>query len=92
MPLFVLMGEVMFHSGVAPLMLDTIDKWITRLPGRLALMAVAGGTLLATLTGTNVSVIVTVTDSRSVLKLGSVEYLNKTLPVVVPRAHNTAEV
>ena len=54
-PLFVLMGEVMFHSGVAPLMLDTVDKWITRLPGRLALMAVAGGTLLATLTGTSIA-------------------------------------
>ena len=54
-PLFVLMGEVMFHSGIATMMLDTIDKWLTRLPGRLALMAVAGGTLLATLTGTSIA-------------------------------------
>jgi len=54
-PLFVLMGEVMFHSGVAPLMLDTIDKWLSRLPGRLSLLAVAGGTILATLTGTSIA-------------------------------------
>jgi tripartite ATP-independent transporter DctM subunit len=54
-PLFVLMGEVMFQSGIASVMLDTIDKWITRLPGRLGLMAVAGGALLATLTGTSIA-------------------------------------
>ncbi len=51
LPLFILMGEVMFHSGIAPLMMDTLDKWIGRLPGRLGLEAVAGGTLVATLTG-----------------------------------------
>ncbi|MBI4186760.1 MAG: TRAP transporter large permease subunit [Chloroflexi bacterium] len=52
-PLFVLMGEVMFRSGVAPKMMDTLDMWIGRLPGRLSLLAVAGGTLFATLTGSS---------------------------------------
>jgi tripartite ATP-independent transporter DctM subunit len=42
---------VLFHSGVAPDLLDAIDKWLGRLPGRLNLIAVAGGTLFATLTG-----------------------------------------
>ncbi len=32
-PLFVIMGEVMFHSGVAPNMLDALDKLLGRLPG-----------------------------------------------------------
>jgi tripartite ATP-independent transporter DctM subunit len=50
-PLFVLMGEIMFHSGVAPRMLDVLDKWIGRLPGRLGIVTVMGGTLFATLTG-----------------------------------------
>jgi tripartite ATP-independent transporter DctM subunit len=50
-PLFVLMGEVMFHSGIAPRMMDALDKWLGRLPGRLSLLAVGGGTLFATLTG-----------------------------------------
>jgi tripartite ATP-independent transporter DctM subunit len=50
-PLFVLMGEVMFHSGLAMNLLDTIDKWMGRLPGRLGLVSVASGTLLAALTG-----------------------------------------
>ena len=54
MPLFIFMGEVLFHSGVAPYMLDALDKLLGRLPGRLGLLAVAGGTLFATLTGASV--------------------------------------
>ena len=53
--LFVLMGEVMFHSGVAPRMMDVVDKWLGRLPGRLGLVAVGGGTIFATLSGSAVS-------------------------------------
>ena len=36
-PLFVLMGEIMFRSGIAPRMMDTLDKWLGRIPGRLSL-------------------------------------------------------
>jgi len=50
-PLFVLMGEVMFRSGIASRMMDVLDAWFGRLPGRLALIAVAGGTVFAGLTG-----------------------------------------
>ena len=50
-PLFVLMGEVMFLSGIAPRMMDVLDKWLGRLPGRLSLLAVGGGTLFAALSG-----------------------------------------
>ena len=48
--LFILMGEVMFQSKMAPLMLDALDKWLGRLPGRLGLLAVGAGTIFATLT------------------------------------------
>ena len=48
-PLFLLMGEVMFHSGVATRMIDALDMWLGRLPGRLGLLAVGGGTLFSTL-------------------------------------------
>jgi tripartite ATP-independent transporter DctM subunit len=54
-PFFILMGEVMFHSGIAPKMLDTLDKLLGRLPGRLSVLAVITGTLLATLTGTGIA-------------------------------------
>lgn len=62
-PLFILMGEIMFHSGIGPLLIRTLDKWIGRIPGRLSLLAVAAGTLFATLTGTSLA---------SVALLGSV--------------------
>ena len=52
LPLFILMGEVMFQSGLAPKMIDTLDSWLGRLPGRLGLLAVGGGVLFSMLTGT----------------------------------------
>ncbi|GAM13234.1 TRAP transporter large permease [Mesobacillus selenatarsenatis] len=54
-PLFILMGEIMFHTGIAPKMIDSVDKWIGRLPGRLSLLAVGSGTLLSTLTGSTMA-------------------------------------
>jgi tripartite ATP-independent transporter DctM subunit len=54
-PLFILMGELMFRSGVAPKMIETLDKWIGALPGRLSLMAVLSGTLFSTLSGSSMA-------------------------------------
>ena len=62
-PLFILMGEVMFRSGMATRMMDVLDKWLGRLPGRLGLLAVGGGTIFATLSGASMA---------SVALLGSV--------------------
>jgi tripartite ATP-independent transporter DctM subunit len=53
--LFILMGEVMFHSGVAPVLIGVIDKWLGCVPGRLSLLAVAAGTLFSALTGTSLA-------------------------------------
>jgi len=50
-PLFLLMGEFLFRSGIAARLMDVLDAWLGRIPGRLSLMAVAGGTLFATLAG-----------------------------------------
>ena len=50
-PLFILMGELMVQSGIALNIIDVLNKWLGRLPGRLGLLAVSGGTLLSTLTG-----------------------------------------
>jgi len=52
-PLFVLMGEVLFHAGIAFQAIDVIDKWMGRIPGRLALITVASGTLFSTLSGSS---------------------------------------
>lgn len=53
MILFILMGSVMFHSGIAPHMIDAMNKWLGRLPGRLSFLAVASGTLFSTLSGSS---------------------------------------
>jgi TRAP-type mannitol/chloroaromatic compound transport system permease large subunit len=50
-PLFILMGEIMYHANIVPYLLNSLDKWIGRLPGRLSLLAVGGGTILGPLTG-----------------------------------------
>ena len=50
-PMFILMGTVMFHSGVAYKMIDVLDEWLGRIAGRLAVLAVGAGALFATLTG-----------------------------------------
>ena len=49
------MGEVMFHSGLGANVVNTLDKWLGRIPGRLSLISVGAGTILATLTGASVA-------------------------------------
>lgn len=53
-PMFVLMGELMFQSGTAGKAIDSLDKLMGRLPGRLGVLAVASGTLLSTCTGSSI--------------------------------------
>ena len=50
-PLFLLMGEVLFHSGMGTRLIDALDTLLGRLTGRLALVAVASGVLIAVLCG-----------------------------------------
>jgi tripartite ATP-independent transporter DctM subunit len=54
-PLFILMGELIFTSGIADRSLDALDRWIGRIPGRLSMVAVLGGTLNATLSGSSMA-------------------------------------
>lgn len=54
LPLFILMGEVLYHSGVGPMLINVLDKLMGRLPGRLSLLAVAAGVVLSVLTGASV--------------------------------------
>jgi tripartite ATP-independent transporter DctM subunit len=53
--LFILMGELMYQSGVITKVLTALDKWIGRMPGRLSLLTVASGTVFATLTSNSLS-------------------------------------
>ena len=51
LPLFILLGEVLFRSGIVSGTLDGIDKWIGRIPGRLSLLAITASTVFATVSG-----------------------------------------
>lgn len=50
-PLFILMGDIIFSSGVGAMLIDAVDKILGRLPGRLSLLAVGSGVLLGTMIG-----------------------------------------
>jgi tripartite ATP-independent transporter DctM subunit len=50
-PLFILMGDVIFSSGTGILLIDAVDKLLGRLPGRLSILAIGSGVLLGTMIG-----------------------------------------
>jgi TRAP-type mannitol/chloroaromatic compound transport system permease large subunit len=54
-PLFILMGEVLFHTGVAFAAVGAIDRLIARVPGRLSIVSVAGGTVFSALSGSTIA-------------------------------------
>jgi len=51
LPLFILMGTIVFESGVGALVVDAVDKILWRLPGRLSVLAVGSGALLGAMLG-----------------------------------------
>lgn len=54
-PLFIFMGELMLHSGMAKSTLNVFDKLLGKLPGRLSLIVIAGGTLFSALSGSTIA-------------------------------------
>lgn len=54
-PLFILMGELLLHSGVAWTMCDAIDVWIGKIPGRLSHLAIVMGTIFAAMSGSGIA-------------------------------------
>jgi tripartite ATP-independent transporter DctM subunit len=54
-PLFVLMGEVLFHTGLALKVIDGIERLIRRVPGRLAVVAVVAGTVFSAISGSTIA-------------------------------------
>jgi tripartite ATP-independent transporter DctM subunit len=54
-PFFVLMGEVLFHSGVALKAIDAFAVLIRRVPGRLAVIAIVAGTVFSAISGSTIA-------------------------------------
>src|SRR5690606_35090928 len=74
--LFILMGEIMFRTGIAHRMISALDTWLSDVPGRLSLLSIGSGALLATLSGASI---------------GSTAMLTRTLaPMMQSRGYSTA--
>ena len=54
-PLFILMGEILLHTGVAFRAIEAIEKLIARVPGRMPIVSVVGGTVFAALSGSSLA-------------------------------------
>ena len=54
-PMFILMGSLFFHTGLAIKVFDGLDAIFGRLPGRLCYLTVAGGAIFSTLTGSSMA-------------------------------------
>lgn len=54
-PLFLLMGELFFRTGIAVRVFEVFDTLLGRLPGRLAYLTVGGGAVFAALSGSSIA-------------------------------------
>ena len=75
-PLFVLMGEVLFQTGLAVKVIDGIERLIRQVPGRLAVIAVVAGTVFSAISGSTIA---------TTAMLGSLM-----LPVMLARGYHPA--
>ena len=54
-PLFLVMGDILLRTGMAFRAIDAIDRLILRVPGRLSVVAVSGGTIFSALSGSTIA-------------------------------------
>lgn len=54
-PLFVLMGEVLFQTGLAFKVIDGIERLVLRVPGRMAVISVVSGTVFSAISGSTIA-------------------------------------
>jgi tripartite ATP-independent transporter DctM subunit len=54
-PLFILMGEILFQSKVAHRAIDAVERIVTKVPGRLSVVTVFGGTIFSALSGSTIA-------------------------------------
>ena len=53
--LFLLMGEILLQTGVAFKAIGAIDRMISRVPGRLSIVSIVGGTIFSSLSGSTIA-------------------------------------
>src|SRR5262252_5352399 len=75
-PLFILMGELLFHTGLALKVIEGVERLIRQVPGRLAVIAVVAGTVFSAISGSTIA---------TTAMLGSLM-----LPVMLARGYHPA--
>lgn len=60
LPLFILMGEILFRSGISEKLFRALVPWLYRLPGGLLLMNILSCTLFAAVSGSSAATTATV--------------------------------
>jgi C4-dicarboxylate transporter, DctM subunit len=58
-PLFIFMGQMVYHSGIATDLFECIERWLSRLPGGLAITAVFACAAFGAVTGLSVVAVTT---------------------------------
>ncbi|HHL33323.1 MAG TPA: TRAP transporter large permease [Desulfobulbaceae bacterium] len=54
-PLFILMGEIIFHSGIGGDIFTATNRWLNRLPGSMGMASVAACAIFSALCGVSVA-------------------------------------
>lgn len=54
-PFFILMGELIFHSGLGINAVNVLDKWLGKVRGRLSILAVCMGVIIGALSGSTIA-------------------------------------
>jgi tripartite ATP-independent transporter DctM subunit len=60
LPLFILMGEILYRSGISEKLFKSLVPWLYRLPGGLLLMNIVSCTLFAAVSGSSAATTATV--------------------------------
>ncbi len=60
LPMFIFMGEVLYHSSISTRLLNGLIPWLTRVPGRLLHVNVAACSLFAAVSGSSAATTATV--------------------------------
>jgi tripartite ATP-independent transporter DctM subunit len=54
-PLFIIMGEILVFSGVFVKAIDVLDLWMTRIAGRLCVIAIGAATIFSCISGSSIA-------------------------------------
>jgi len=54
-PLFLAMGEILFHTGVAFRAIEAVERLIQKVPGRLSVVAIVAGTVFSAISGSTIA-------------------------------------